>query len=221
MGVPVAVVVGTAGVELHEPDAALDQPAGQQAAAAEVRRPLLVRGRRARAWLRRFLAQIDRLGSVLLHREGQLVAGDPGGQVAVVAARGDGARRCTRASVVEQVALHARSLIPAGAFRSRIGVAGRAEDRALVGGRHVAARPVLGAADRAAGRVEHHDEAGQVLVHAPQAVVDPRAQARAALRGSCPCSSAASPSRGSASRRSSSGGTRCRRRRWPGAGTGR
>ena len=51
------------------------------------------------------------------------------------------------------------------------------EDRALVGGRHVAARPVLGPADRPAGLVEHDHEAGQVLVLAAQAVGDPRAEA--------------------------------------------
>ena len=47
VGVPVAVVVGAAGVELDEPDAALDQPAGQQAAAAEVAGSCPRRGRRA------------------------------------------------------------------------------------------------------------------------------------------------------------------------------
>ena len=53
---------------------------------------------------------------------------------------------------------------------------GRTEHGSLVGRRHVAARPVLGPADRAAGVVEHHDEAGQVLVLAAQAVGHPRAQ---------------------------------------------
>ena len=57
---------------------------------------------------------------------------------------------------------------------------GRAEDRTLIGRRHVAARPVLGAADRPAGRVEHHHEAGEVLVDAAEPVVDPRTQTGAA-----------------------------------------
>ena len=38
VGVPVVVVVGTAGVDLDEPDAALDQPPSDQALAAEVGR---------------------------------------------------------------------------------------------------------------------------------------------------------------------------------------
>ena len=42
VGVPVVVVVGAAGVELDEAHAALDQPAGQQALAAEVVGLLLV-----------------------------------------------------------------------------------------------------------------------------------------------------------------------------------
>ena len=84
-----------------------------------------------------------------------------------------------RAERVEQVALqrprHARGRRQV-VDRRALG----AEHRAGVGGRHVAARPVLGAADRPAGAVEHHDEAGQVLVHRAEAVVHPRAQRRAA-----------------------------------------
>src|SRR5262249_52265872 len=41
-------------------------------------------------------------------------------------------------------------------------------------------RPILGAADGAAGRVEHDDEARQVFADAAQAIVDPRAEAWAA-----------------------------------------
>src|SRR5262249_23003376 len=57
-----------------------------------------------------------------------------------------------------------------------------AEDGALVGGGHVAARPVLGAADRSAAAVEHDHEAGQVLVDAAQAVSRPAAQAGVAAQ---------------------------------------
>ena len=56
----------------------------------------------------------------------------------------------------------------------------RSENRSLVRRRHVAARPVLGAADRAAGGVEHDDESGQVLVLAAETIIRPRPQARAA-----------------------------------------
>ena len=74
----------------------------------------------------------------------------------------------------------AASVRPSGRLQVENRRAGGAEKGALVGGRHVAAGPVLGPADRAAGRVEHDDEAGQVLVDGAQAVVDPRAQAGAA-----------------------------------------
>ena len=89
------------------------------------------------------------------------------------------ARRCTRAACRAGGAGLSR-LMPLGPVEVEDRRALGAEDRALVLGRHVAARPVLGAADRPAARVEHDDEAGQVLVHAAQAVVDPRAEARAA-----------------------------------------
>ena len=49
VGVPVVVVVGAARVDLDEPDAALDQPPGDQALAAEVGRARLVDARRAPA----------------------------------------------------------------------------------------------------------------------------------------------------------------------------
>lgn len=55
-------------------------------------------------------------------------------------------------------------------------LAGRSQRGPLVGGGHVAARPVLRAGNRPAGRVEHDHETGQVLVHASQPVVHPRAQ---------------------------------------------
>ena len=60
------------------------------------------------------------------------------------------------------------------------GIARRAQDGALVGGGHVTARPVLRAADRPAGRIEHHHEAGEVFVHAAKTVVHPRAETRTA-----------------------------------------
>ena len=80
---------------------------------------------------------------------------------------------------VEQLALD-RSRHALGQVQIEHRRALRAQQRALISGRHVAARPVLGAADRAAAGIEHHDEAGQVLVDAAQAVVDPRAQRGAA-----------------------------------------
>lgn len=57
------------------------------------------------------------------------------------------------------------------------GRASAAEERALVGGGHVAAAPVRRAADGAAARIGHHDEAGEVVVLRAEAVVQPRAEA--------------------------------------------
>ena len=61
VGVPVVVVVGAAGVDLDEADAALDQPPGDQALAAEVGGTRLVDAVEL-AGLGRFLAQVDGFG---------------------------------------------------------------------------------------------------------------------------------------------------------------
>ncbi len=164
-----------------------------------------------------FLGQVDRLGRRALHLVGQLVAGDARRERLSCRRSGRSARCCTAAACRAGRAAPRRDM-PSGGARSRIG---SPTDRSSVPcevGRHVAARPVLGAADRPAAGVEHHDEAGQVLVHAAQAVVHPRAQARAAAEDFAASSSAAWPSRAAASRRSSSGGTRCRRRTPPRCG---
>ncbi len=62
--------------------------------------------------------------------------------------------------------------------RHRIGT----QDGCLERRGHVAARPVLGAADRPPLAVEHDDEAGQVFVFAAESIGDPRAQAGMARR---------------------------------------
>ena len=54
-----------------------------------------------------------------------------------------------------------------------------AEDRALVAGRHVAAGPVFGPTDRAAGGIKHHDETGQILVDCAEPVIEPGSHGRA------------------------------------------
>ena len=121
------------------------------------------------------LSEIDGLGGRLLHLERQLVAGDPGGQLGVVGARGAMGLVLLAQAIEQPAAGGPVGAVGDGQVEDRLAVG--AQDRALVGGRHVAARPVLGPADRPAGVVEHDDEAGQVLVLAAQAVVDPRAQA--------------------------------------------
>ena len=113
-----------------------------------------------------------------LHGEGQLVTGDAGRQIAVVGALGE----VGGVVVVERVEQAALGVLAHafGPVEVEDRVAGRAQHRALEAGRHVAARPVLGAADRPAGRIEHDHEAGQVLVDAAEAVVHPRAETRVA-----------------------------------------
>ena len=63
--------------------------------------------------------------------------------------------------------------------RHRIG----AQDGCLERRGHVAARPVLGPADRPPLAVEHDDESGQVLVFAAESIRDPGAQAGMARKG--------------------------------------
>ena len=87
VGVPVVVVVAAAGVDLHESHAALDQPAGQQAARAEVAGLVAVEAVQVARRLR-FLAQIDGFRRVGLHLVRQLVGGDARGQVVLIGPRG-------------------------------------------------------------------------------------------------------------------------------------
>ena len=170
VGIPVVVVVGPAGIELHEAHAALNEPPGEEAAAAEVggaRVGEAVKGLR----LGRLARQIDRLRSVLLHLPGELVGGDPGGKLGVVAAR-EKMRAVLRPEGVEErpLALE-RHVVWGGEIENRRPL--RSQQRPLIGRRHVATRPILGAGDRPAGGVEHDDEAGEILVDAPEPVVDP------------------------------------------------
>ena len=85
VGVPVLVVVAAAGVNLHKADAALDEPPRHQAAPAESLGAGVVESVELLRF-RRFARQIDGLGSARLHPERQLVAGDAGRQLRVVAA---------------------------------------------------------------------------------------------------------------------------------------
>ena len=69
VGIPVGVVVVAAGVNLHEPHAALDQPASQQASPAEILGALVVQAVELER-VGRFLREIDRLGRPRLHLVG-------------------------------------------------------------------------------------------------------------------------------------------------------
>ena len=100
VGVPAGHV---ARVELDEPDAALDQPPGQQAAGAELGRQRVVEAVEAPG-LGRLARQVDGLGGRALHPVGELVGLDAGGQLGVVAA-GSRWRALRPADQVEALAL--------------------------------------------------------------------------------------------------------------------
>ena len=163
--------------------------------------------------------QVDRLGGVLLHLDTPARSWRCGRRGSVLSARRRRVLGVVLVERVEQARAACRRSCPAGGCRSRIGVAGRAEDR-RPGRWRACSRSTSSSAPLIGPPVGSSmtTKPGRFSFDAAQAVVDPRAEARAAARGSCRCSSAASPSRGSASRRSSSGGRRCRRRRSPRCG---
>ena len=81
LGVDPGVVVPPAERQLHEPDAALDQPPGQQAAAGELARPVRL------AHPQRLAAGVERLPGGGLHPERRLHRPDAGLQLRVVPVR--------------------------------------------------------------------------------------------------------------------------------------
>ena len=80
VGIPVIIVMRPTGVDLDKANAALDKPPGQQALPTEVisSRPIDALEITGRIGL---LVEINRLGRVLLHVEGKLIARNPRGQV--------------------------------------------------------------------------------------------------------------------------------------------
>ena len=163
--VPGVFEVPAAGVELHEPHAALDQPPGDQAVAAELVGRLLADAVHVE---RRcvFLRQVDRLGRLGLHAEGQFVALM---RAASSAPPGRASRCCWFSSASRSSCSRCAGLVDVrGPAQVENRVADRAEQRALISGRHEAARPVRLAADRPAALVENDDVAGQVLVPVPR-----------------------------------------------------
>ncbi len=175
MGIPVVVVMGATGIELHKAYTPLDETTGQQTLAAEVFGPLVVHAIEA-FHVFRLLMQLHRSRSRDLHVIGQLIARDTGRQIRVVDAVG-------QVLIVEMVQVfQERALfIPRHApviGEVEDGVALGTEDRRLVVGRHEAAAPILRATDRAARLVEHDHIAGQVFVHGAQAIVHPGTHGR-------------------------------------------
>ena len=172
----IAVMVPAAVENLHDADAALDEPAGEDQAVGEGSRlvdVIAIHGER----LRRFAAEVDQIGHARLHPEGHLVLRDAGlrlGIVEAVVAAG--------VELAEGVEHHA----PVGAGDA-VGI-GEIEDR-IPGATHrdpgeaggeEATRPHpreerLRGID--VGLRREHDERREIVVLAPQAVGEPAPQA--------------------------------------------
>ena len=80
VSIPGELVLHAARVDLHEPDAALDQPPGHQALAGDVVAPRVVEAVQLLD-VGRLAIDVDRLGRGRLHPVGQLEALDPRGQL--------------------------------------------------------------------------------------------------------------------------------------------
>ena len=171
--VPVGVVVRPARIDLHEPHASLDQPPREQALAAELLGARVVDAVELLG-ARTLGIDIDRLGRGALHAVGELVALDAALEVRVPAAR-ERVARVPRLQPVEHAPLQVGAA-PRGVRQVEDRRPVAAQHGALVDGGHVARAPVLGAADGAAGRVEHHHEPRQVLVDRAEPVVHPAAE---------------------------------------------
>ena len=172
VGIPAGDV---ARVELHEADPALDEPAGEQAAGAELRgllRVEAVEGLRLVGLAR----QVDGLGRGRLHPVGELIGLDAGGELGVAVAAGEVAG-VQLADQVERPPLgRARHALGGAEVEDRAGGA-RPHHRALMA-RRQEARAVRGrAALDPAGGIGQDDERGEVLVLGPQAVAGPAPEA--------------------------------------------
>ena len=170
--------MAAARVDLHEAHAALDQPAGHEAAAAKLLGDQVVEAVQPLGRLG-LMREIDGLRCVRLHAKRQLVTGDAGRELRVLRVGGavvivEGGEQ------VELVALllH-RNLLGRPQVEDRI--AGRAELRPLVGRGHEAGTPVGRSGDGPAAMIEEHDEGRQVLIDRPQAVGHPGTEAGVAL----------------------------------------
>ena len=169
----VVVAVPGAVVELHEAHAFLDELAGEQAFAAKG-----IGGVVADAveflGLRVFFGEVERLGHLQLHAEGEFVVIHARGEF-VVAGMLRGVRGVEFRDEVEVLAL--TCFADAGRRREiENGRAFRAQRRALVVRGQVAVAPVRGTSLRIA-HLGQHDEAGQVLIERTEAIVHPRADA--------------------------------------------
>ena len=161
VGVPALVI------DVHEPDAPLDHPPGQQAGPRERRLGRV--GAVEIEGLLALLLEVHQLRGGRLQPEGHLVGGDPGGDLRV--ARGVEMTTVQRADQVERIALEPGvDALRAGDVQDGIGPVAEAD--AGIDGRQEAAGPVGRApADAAAGGHDH--ERGEFLRLGAEAVDDP------------------------------------------------
>ena len=161
----VAVLVPRLVEQLDEPDAPLDQPAGEQA----------VVGERRLAWLGavhvedvlRLLGDVHELRGARLHPERHLERVDAGGDLGVA----DGVEPDLVQAVdrVERVALQRRRRRPWGSRGRGPGSPPRAELDALMDGRQEAAAPVrIAAAGPLAARAEDDEARGGPRISEPR-----------------------------------------------------
>ena len=163
--------------ELHETHAALDQTAGNEAAAGVAVGGFAVDAVHFFGGLG-FLVKIQRVAGLHLHARGQFVAGHAGIKPGLEGTRG-------LVPFVEpgnQVAL--KRFDGGGLVKGRFQVEHRralcAETRALVHRRQITGLPVLRAVHGQFVRVLQYDVGGQVLVFRAQSVAHPGAEGRQA-----------------------------------------
>ena len=169
------LVADAAGKDLHEPDAALDEPSRHQALAPERLAHGVVEAveRLRRLGLTR---DVHRLRRASLHAIGELVRGDARRQLAVAGEHlhvqfvqlrqrvepgtlGIGAQACRRLQVDDRIA-------------------GRTKLRPLIGSRNESGAPIVRPAERPAARIGHHDVGGKTGCDRSQSIGDPRTHTR-------------------------------------------
>ena len=168
--VPVIVIICAARVKLNEAHAAFHEPSRKQTAPAEFFGLLFVQAVHLPR-IQIFLRQIDGIRRVLLHAISHLITRHPRAQFRIAFMAGF-MLVIEILERIEKPPLHriAHLLRP---FQVEDRLACRAENDALITGRHISIRPIFRSADRPASWIEHDAKPGHVLVDAAQAVVDP------------------------------------------------
>ena len=174
VGVPLAA---RARVQLHEPDTPLHESPGEQTVLSESLRPLVAQTVGLLS-LPRLTRQIDSLGCLGLHPEGEFKRCDPRLEVGVTGTKG----QVFAVELIDEVQLGQLPLVADsfGVVEIQNRALARQELGSLMRRRHEAGTPDAVATGGLAIAVEHDDETGQIPVLGAQAVIDPRPQTRPA-----------------------------------------